>query len=52
MLLRTTSSDFKFQGRTQPPANSTATIFSAFVLQEANDVVEVGRCDKPRFFKC
>ncbi|XP_065884099.1 mucin-like protein isoform X2 [Dysidea avara] len=41
VLLRTTSSDFKFQGRTQPPANSTATIFSAFVLQEANDVVEV-----------
>ena len=41
MLLRTTSSDFEFQGRTEPAVNSNATIFSAFVLREGNDTVEV-----------
>ena len=41
VLLRTNSSDFEFQGRTEPAANSDATIFSAFVLSEGNDTVEV-----------
>ena len=41
MLLRTTSSDFEFQGRTQLANNSNATIFSAFAITEGNDTVQV-----------
>ena len=41
MLLRTNSSNFEFQGRTEIAANSNATIFSAFALREGDDIVEV-----------
>jgi len=43
VLLRTNSSDFEFQGRTQLANNSTATIFSAFAIREGNDTVQVRR---------
>ena len=42
VLLRTTSSNFEFQGRTiQAPNSSGATIFSAFALREGDDMIEV-----------
>ena len=40
-MLRTNSSDFEFQGRTEPVANSNGTVFSAFVIREGNDTVQV-----------
>ena len=41
MLLRTTSSNFELQGRTELAPNSDATIFSAFALREGDDIAEV-----------
>ena len=41
VLLRTTSSNFEFQGRTELAPNSNATIFSAFALREGDDRIEV-----------
>ena len=41
MLLRTTSSNFEFQGRTALAPNSNATIFSAFALREGDSIAEV-----------
>ena len=41
VLLRTTSSNFVFQGRTALAPNSDATIFSAFALGEGADQIEV-----------
>ena len=41
VLLRTTSSNFEFQGRTTLAADSNATIFSAFVMREGDNTVEV-----------
>ena len=41
VMLRTNIGDFEFQGRTQLAANSNATIFSAFVIREGNDTVQV-----------
>ena len=41
VLLRTSLSDFEFQGRTARASDSHATIFSAFALSENNDKIEV-----------
>ena len=41
MLLRTTSSNFELQGRTELAPNSNATLFSAFALREGDDIAEV-----------
>ena len=41
VLLRTTSSNFELQGRTELAPNSDATLFSAFALMEGDDIVEV-----------
>ena len=41
MLLRESSKDFEFQGRTELAPNSNATIFSAFAIKDGSDVVEV-----------
>ena len=41
MLLRESSKDFEFQGRTELAPNSNATVFSAFALKDGSDVVEV-----------
>ena len=41
VMLRANIGDFEFQGRTQLAANSNATIFSAFVIREGNDTVQV-----------
>ena len=41
MLLKENVSNFEFQGRTELAPNSNATIFSAFAVKEAEDIVEV-----------
>ena len=41
MLLRESSNNFEFQGRTESAPNSNATIFSAFVIKDGSDTVEV-----------
>ena len=41
MLLRESSKDFEFQGRTESAPNSNATVFSAFAIKDGSDVVEV-----------
>ena len=41
VLLRTTSSNFELQGRTELAPNSNATLFSAFALREGDDIAEV-----------
>ena len=40
VLLRTSNSNFEFQGRTEKVPNSAATVFSAFALRD-DDEVEV-----------
>ena len=56
MLLRTTSSNFEFQGRTTLAPNSDATIFSAFALREGADHIEVinfiAHCILEKFYHC
>ena len=41
VLLKENVSNFEFQGRTELAPNSNATIFSAFAVKEAEDIVEV-----------
>ena len=41
VLLRESSNNFEFQGRTESAPNSNATIFSAFVIKDGSDTVEV-----------
>ena len=41
VLLKTTISNFKFQGRTALAPNSDATIFSSFALRAGDDVADV-----------
>lgn len=45
VLIRTTNTNFEFQGRTRLVPNSNATIFSAFAIRDGDHIVEVCKWD-------